>query len=56
LPKCRRREEKKGRGVAVKAGWDGIYSQFLATVGEGEEEDVRLRIEEKKYRKTSKTR
>jgi hypothetical protein len=46
---------KKGRGVGVKARWDGICSQFLAPVIEGEAMDVRLRIE-KKNGKTSKTR
>jgi hypothetical protein len=40
----------------VKAGWDGICSQFLAPLAEGEAMDVRLRIEEEKNRKLSKTR
>jgi hypothetical protein len=33
---------KGGRGVAVNAGWDGICSQCLAPVVEGEAMDVRL--------------
>jgi hypothetical protein len=39
----------------VKAGWDGICLQFFAPVVEEEAVDVRLRIEEKKNRKPSKT-
>jgi hypothetical protein len=31
-----------GRGVAVKAGWDGIGSQCLAPAVEGEAMDVTL--------------
>lgn len=33
---------KCGRGVVVKAGWDGIRSQCLAPVIEEEVMDVRL--------------
>jgi hypothetical protein len=48
---------RKGRrGVAVKAGWDGICSQCLALVVKEEAMDVRPRIEEKKKGKTLKTR
>lgn len=33
---------KGGRGVAVRAGWGGIFSQCLAPAVVGEATDVRL--------------
>jgi hypothetical protein len=47
---------KGGGRVVVKARWDGISSQCLAPVVEGEAMDVTLWTEEKKNGKTSKTR